>query len=56
MFNLIRVYSNANGDTHFEDVEIPLKDAGDIGLLSENYPTKMSFSGKCCQPTITIFM
>lgn len=40
MFKLVRIYSDNNGDSHFEDVEIPLKDAGDIGALSDNYPAK----------------
>ncbi len=35
MFTVTRIYSDANGDSHFEDIEIPLTDAGDIGFLSE---------------------
>lgn len=30
-----RIYSDANGESHFEDLDIPLKDAGSIGRLSE---------------------
>lgn len=33
-----RVYSDSNGDTRFEDITIPLKDAGEIGQLSEGLP------------------
>lgn len=35
MFNVTKVYSDSNGDSRFEDVAIPLKDAGDIGQLSD---------------------
>ena len=34
MFQVTRSYSDANGDTHFEDIEIPLMEAGKIGRLS----------------------
>lgn len=40
MFHLVRVYNDANGDSHFEDVSIPLKEAGEIGLLSDELPAK----------------
>lgn len=30
-----RVYSGDDGESHFEDVEIPLKDLGAIGSMSE---------------------
>ncbi len=30
-----RIYSDAQGETHFSELEIDLKDAGPIGLLSE---------------------
>lgn len=43
MFNVVRIYSDENGDSHFENVQIPLKDAGDIGLLSDSYPAKNIF-------------
>jgi hypothetical protein len=32
---ITRVYTGTDGDSHFEDVEIPLEDLGDIGRLSE---------------------
>ena len=35
MFTITRIYSDADGDTHFEDYKIPLNDAGPIGLLSD---------------------
>jgi hypothetical protein len=38
MFPVTRVYSDKNGDTRFEDISIPLKDAGEIGKLSERIP------------------
>ena len=30
-----RIYTDADGESHFEDINIPLTDAGDIGALSE---------------------
>jgi hypothetical protein len=38
MFPLTRVYSDSNGDSRFEDLAIPLQDAGEIGRLSEGLP------------------
>ena len=38
MFKYTRVYSDSNGDSHFEDVQIPLNDQGDIGRLSDGIP------------------
>lgn len=35
--NITRIYSDQNGDSHFEDIRIPLTDAGEIGYLSEKY-------------------
>lgn len=32
---ITRLYTGADNKSHFEDIEIPLKDAGDIGQLSE---------------------
>ena len=40
MFPITRVYSDNNGDTRFEDITIPLKNAGEIGKLSEGLPVK----------------
>jgi len=38
MFSITRVYSDDNGDSHFEDISIALKDAGSIGKLSAVFP------------------
>ena len=38
MFPLTRLYSASNGVTRFEDVFIPLNDAGEIGKLSAGLP------------------
>jgi hypothetical protein len=38
MFQITRVYSDSNGDSHFEDIEIPLKEAGNVGRLSDVLP------------------
>jgi hypothetical protein len=38
MFKITRIYSDVNGDTHFEDIEIPLAEAGQIGRLSRSMP------------------
>ncbi|MBC8035370.1 MAG: hypothetical protein H7Y03_14570 [Chitinophagaceae bacterium] len=35
MFNIVRIYSDNNGDSHFEDLTVPLQEAGTIGFLSE---------------------
>ena len=40
MFSLTRIYSDSNGDSHFEDVEIELKEAGSVGKLSDVIPAK----------------
>jgi hypothetical protein len=40
MFRITRIYSDTHGESHFEDFEIPLKDAGEIGFLSEKIPAK----------------
>lgn len=37
-FNVVRIYSDHNGDSHFENVQIPLKDSGMVGRLSEEIP------------------
>ena len=38
MFAVTRVYSDSNGDSHFEDVQVRLNDAGTIGRLSDVLP------------------
>ncbi|RZK11783.1 MAG: hypothetical protein EOO46_05560 [Flavobacterium sp.] len=35
MIQITRIYSDADGESYFEDFEVPLKDNGDIGFLSE---------------------
>ena len=35
-----RLYTGKDGKSHFEDIEIPLKDHGDIGYLSKTFPAK----------------
>jgi hypothetical protein len=35
--NFTRLYSDENGDSHFENVEVALEDMGIIGKLSANY-------------------
>ncbi|OYQ46806.1 hypothetical protein CHU92_01310 [Flavobacterium cyanobacteriorum] len=34
-FHITRVYADADGESHFEDIAIPLTDKGKIGFLSE---------------------
>ena len=38
MFPVTRVFSDSNGDSHFEDLTIPLHEGGSIGSLSEVLP------------------
>ena len=40
MSKITRIYSDNNGESHFEDIEIPLKDDGEIGFLSDKIPVK----------------
>ncbi len=40
MFRITRVYTDKSGDSRFEDAEIELKEAGEIGFLSELIPAK----------------
>jgi len=40
MFKITRVYSDNSGESHFEDIEMPLKDDGEIGFLSDKTPVK----------------
>ena len=40
MFNVTRIYSDGEGDSHFEDITIPLRDAGSIGKLSTGISAK----------------
>jgi hypothetical protein len=36
---ITRLYTGDDGESHFEDIDIPLRDAGEIGRLSELQPT-----------------
>jgi hypothetical protein len=40
MFQVTRVYSDAIGDSHFEELTVPLTGSGTIGSLSEAMPVK----------------
>jgi hypothetical protein len=40
MIQITRIYSDAQGNSHFEDFEVPLKDMGEIGFLSDDEPAK----------------
>ena len=40
MFKITRIYSDANGDSHFDDIAIPLKDEGIVGKLSDPVAAK----------------
>jgi hypothetical protein len=35
-----RVYADASGESHFDELDIPLHDCGTIGYLSERHPVK----------------
>ena len=37
---ITRIYSDKNGESNFEEISIQLKDAGEIGRLSESYKVK----------------
>ena len=38
MFTIVKIYSDERGESHFENIDIPLKDGGIIGKLSESLP------------------
>lgn len=40
MFQITQIYNDAQGETHFEDFEVPLNDKGEIGFLSDDQPAK----------------
>ena len=37
---ITKIFSDENGESHFEEVEIPLINQGEIGFLSENIAVK----------------
>jgi len=40
MFSVTRIYSDSEGNSHFEDIEIQLTDAGSVGKLSAGLAAK----------------
>ena len=40
MFPVTRIYSDSHGDSHFEEVAVPLEEAGTIGRLSATLPAR----------------
>lgn len=40
MFTITRIYSDAAGESHFEDLDVPLTDKGEIGFLSDAIEVK----------------
>jgi quercetin dioxygenase-like cupin family protein len=39
-FLVTRVYADENGESHFQDIYIPLNENGEIGCLSDPQPSK----------------
>lgn len=39
-FKVTRVYADGDGESHFDELEIPLRDAGEIGRLSDERPAR----------------
>lgn len=35
---ITRIYPDTDGETHFEEIDIPLQDGGQIGQLSQHFP------------------
>ena len=40
MFKITRIYSDPNGDSHFDTVDVDLKEAGEVGRLSKAIPAQ----------------
>lgn len=40
MFTISRLFSDSKGESHFEEKDIPLKEVGIIGSLSEEIPAR----------------
>ena len=40
IMKITKISTDPNGDSVLSEIEIDLKDAGDIGLLSKRYPVK----------------
>ena len=37
---ITRVYASSDGESHFDEIDVPLRDAGEIGMLSEPVPAR----------------
>ncbi|MGD9342928.1 MAG: hypothetical protein PVJ25_02775 [Desulfuromonadales bacterium] len=35
---MTRIYTGEDGESHFAEIDIPIRDAGEIGALSERFP------------------
>ncbi len=40
MFTVVRIYSDEKGDSHFEEITVPLKENGMVGSLSDGVAAK----------------
>lgn len=40
IMKITKIFSDDNGESHFEEVEVPLTNQGEIGFLSENIAVK----------------
>ena len=40
MFTVVRIYSDEKGDSHFEEISVPLKENGMVGSLSDAIAAK----------------
>jgi len=49
-YKVTRIYSDVNGDSHFEDLSIPLRDGGAIGFLSEAQKVESIIFRKVIEP------
>ena len=38
LITVTRLYTGSDNESHFEDIQVPLKNAGGIGCLSQNVP------------------
>ena len=36
-----RIYTGEDGESHFAEIDIPIRDAGEIGALSERFPVSV---------------
>lgn len=49
-YKVTRVYADANGESHFEDIQIPLHDGGQIGWLSSAQDVNKIIFRKVVEP------